>query len=64
MIELAPTVLARVLDPYPAPVRTLDAIHLATIEFLRERRAVVSLATYDERLLAAAISLAIPIARI
>src|SRR5487761_439620 len=35
MIEMVPPVLVRALEPFPAPVRTLDAIHLASIEFIR-----------------------------
>jgi hypothetical protein len=54
MVELAPPVLARVLDPFPAPVRTLDALHLASMEFLRSRNQVVELASYDQRLIHAA----------
>ena len=54
MIELAPAVLARALEPFPARVRTLDALHLATALFLAERRQPVAIATYDERLRAAA----------
>jgi predicted nucleic acid-binding protein len=49
-LELDPMVLARALDPFPAPVRTLDALHLASITFLRERGEEVRLATYDTRL--------------
>ena len=37
LIELAPPVLARALEPFPISVRTLDALHLASIEFLRPR---------------------------
>ncbi len=59
LIELAPPVLERALEPFPARVRTLDALHLASIEFLRARRQTVELASYDERLLAAARSLGI-----
>lgn len=54
LLELAPPVLARALEPFPAPVRTLDALHLASMEFLRERGHDVELATYDHRLAAAA----------
>jgi hypothetical protein len=61
LIELAPPVLARALEPYPIAVRTLDALHLASIEFLRSRRQKVELASLDQRLLAGARSLAIPI---
>jgi len=35
LLELAPPVLARALEPFPASVRTLDALQLASIEFLR-----------------------------
>jgi hypothetical protein len=50
LIELAPPILARALDPFPVPVRTHDALHLASIEFLRSRGQPVDLATYDDRL--------------
>jgi predicted nucleic acid-binding protein len=62
ILELLPNVLARALEPFPAPVRTLDALHLASIEFLRSRGEKVELASYDDRLLAAASALGIPIA--
>jgi hypothetical protein len=61
LVELAPPVLARALEPFPIPVRTLDGLHLASIEFLRARRQRVELASYDERLLAAARALHIPL---
>ena len=61
LVELAPPVLARVLEPFPIPVRTLDALHLASIEFLRARGQTVELASFDERLLAAARALHIPL---
>jgi hypothetical protein len=62
LLELTPQVLARALEPFPAPVRTLDALHLASIDYLRERRQPVELATYDDRLAAAARRLHIPLA--
>ncbi len=61
LLELAPPVLARALDPFPTPVRTLDALHLASIEFLRARQQQVELASYDERLVAGARALDIPL---
>lgn len=61
IIELAPPVLARALEPFPEPVRTLDALHLASIEFLREQGQAVELASYDARLVLAARALGIPI---
>ena len=62
LVELAPPVLARALEPFPIPVRTLDALHLASIVFLLGRGQTVELASYDDRLVAAAQALAIPIA--
>lgn len=58
-IEMAPTVLARALEPFPVAVRTLDAIHLASIEFLRGRGQNVDLATYDLRMAKAARAMSI-----
>jgi predicted nucleic acid-binding protein len=53
-LELDAPVLARALEPFPAPVRTLDALHLASAHFLRERDASTNVATYDRRLAKAA----------
>jgi len=64
ILELVPNVLARALEPFPAPVRTLDAIHLTSMEFLRGRGTAVELATYDERLRTGARSVGIPPARV
>lgn len=61
LVELAPIVLERALDPFPTPVRTLDALHLASIAFLRARRLDVRLASYDVRLNDAATALGIPL---
>jgi hypothetical protein len=61
LIELAPPVLTRALEPFPVAVRTLDALHLASIEFLRSRRQTPRLASFDERLLAAAQALHMPV---
>ena len=38
------------MDPFPVVVRTLDALHLATVNFLVARAQRVTLATYDERM--------------
>jgi hypothetical protein len=61
MIELSPLVLARALEPFPQPIRTLDALHLATLDFLRQRRLEPALASYDQRMVAAARSMGIAI---
>ena len=58
-VELTPTILARALEPFPHPVRTLDALHLASIEFLRSKHQPVRLATYDDRQRVAAVHLGI-----
>ncbi len=60
LLELAPPVLARALEAFPVPVRTLDALHLASVEFLRAQRQEVTLASYDARMLDAARRLRIP----
>jgi len=62
ILEMLPNVLARSLEPFRGPVRTLDALHLASIEFLRGRGQAVELASYDERLIDGARQLGIPIA--
>jgi predicted nucleic acid-binding protein len=49
LLELVSPVLTRALEPFPKPVRTLDALHLASTEFLRERQPAIRLATYDHR---------------
>jgi predicted nucleic acid-binding protein len=61
LIELAPPVLARALEPFHIPVRTLDALHLATIEYLRSQGHDIELASFDDRLLAGARALGIPL---
>ena len=64
MLEMARPVLERALEPFPTELRTLDAIHLASILFLRENGQDVSLASYDDRLTSSAIRLKIPIAKL
>ena len=54
LVELSPPVLARALEPFPKPVRTLDALHLAAMDFLQKQGQVVNLASYDDRLIGAA----------
>ena len=61
ILELTPAVLARALAPFPVPVRTLDALHLASLDHLRAQRLTVSLAPYAQRMLDAARELQIPV---
>ena len=60
-LELTPVVLARAREPWPVALRTLDALHLASAEFLRARGQEVLLASYDDRVVAAARRLSIPL---
>jgi predicted nucleic acid-binding protein len=63
LLELSGSVLARALEPWPMPIRTLDALHLATADYLRRQAGQqIELASYDGRLIAAARALDIPIA--
>lgn len=64
LTEMTDVELARALEPFAIAVRTLDALHLATIEFLREQGEAVELASYDTRLVAAAQALGVAIAEL
>jgi predicted nucleic acid-binding protein len=54
LLEMIPEVLERAALPFPSPVRTLDALHLASIHFLAEQGQSPRLATYDRRMAEAA----------
>lgn len=62
LLQLDRTVLARALEPWPTAIRTLDALHLATADYLRRQGDPVELASYDNRLITAARALGIPLA--
>jgi uncharacterized protein len=61
LIDLSAAVLSRALKPFPVSVRTLDGLHLATIEFLRTRGDNIKFASFDRRLVAGARALGISI---
>ena len=61
LLELSRPVLTRALGAFPVPVRTLDALHLASADYLRQHGQTVELATYDRRLSDAARTMGIPI---
>jgi predicted nucleic acid-binding protein len=61
-VELTKPALARALRPFPVSVRTLDALHLATMDFLRSQGEAVELVSYDSRLVAAAHALGMAVA--
>jgi len=51
VIAVTDQVLARVRRPFPIePIRTLDAIHLATAEFLGEPASLMAIVTRDVRI--------------
>jgi predicted nucleic acid-binding protein len=50
LVAVTDPILARVRRPFPVePVRTLDAVHLATAEFLGEPPALVTVVARDAR---------------
>jgi hypothetical protein len=61
LLELLGEVLGRAREPFAGPVRTLDALHLASIAFLQQQGVRVSVASYDARMLAAAAALDVPL---
>jgi predicted nucleic acid-binding protein len=61
LIELVPEVVQRTRTRDLVQLRTLDALHIASIEFLRGQGVTLQLATYDERMRAAARELTIPL---
>ena len=63
LLELTPRVLARALDafPDPAPLRTLDVLHLASCTYLIDQGQEVVLASYDRRMNASARAMDIPL---
>jgi predicted nucleic acid-binding protein len=61
LLDLNTKVLARALEPFPAPIRMLDALHLATASYLAGRYRALRLATYDRRMADAALALGLPL---
>ena len=50
ILDVDRAVLGRVRRPFPIePIRTLDAVHLATIELLGEAPQLVTIVTRDDR---------------
>lgn len=52
--DLSEDALKRSLSPFPVSVRTLDAIHLSTMDYVRNTGLNFNVATYDKRLADAA----------
>lgn len=63
LLELAPPILARALEPFPGatPLRTLDALHLASCNHMLGLGQSIALASYDRRMNAVAQAMGIPV---
>ena len=61
LLELSPVALARALAGFPITVRTLYALHLASIDFLRRPGQSVELLTHDRRMADAARAMGVPV---
>ena len=59
MLEVTAPVVGRAADAFPTPLRTVDALHLASVLFLEDQGQKVRLATYDRRMREAALALGI-----
>jgi predicted nucleic acid-binding protein len=53
-VELGPVVLERALEPFPRGIRTLDALHLASADYLRTLGQTIEVASFNRRLIATA----------
>jgi hypothetical protein len=62
VVAVTDAVLARVRRPFPVePIRTLDAVHLATAELLGEPPPLMMVVTRDSRVRANAEALGYPV---
>ena len=58
VVAVTDAVLARVRRPFPVePIRTLDAVHLATAELLGEPPPLMTIVTRDDRVRENAVAL-------
>ena len=63
VVAVTDAVLARVRRPFPVePIRTLDAVHLATAELLGEPPPLMTIVTRDDRVRENAVALGYAIA--
>lgn len=63
VVAVTDAVLARVRRPFPIePIRTLDAVHLATAELLGEPPALMTIVTRDDRVRDNAVALGFAVA--
>ena len=64
LIELVSPILVRATEPFPTPVRTLDALHLASAAFLVGHGQAVQMASYDADMVKACRAMRIEIYRL
>lgn len=64
LLDLSRELVGRAVDSFPVAVRTLDALHLASAQFLADQGVELRVATYDERMRAAARALGFAIFRL
>ena len=64
LAEMTPLVLSRALAAFPVAVRTLDGLHLATMDCLRSNGQTLRLASYDQRLVAAAMAIGFGVVKV
>jgi hypothetical protein len=63
VVAVTDAILARVRRPFPVePIRTLDAIHLATAELLGEPPPLMTIVTRDDRVRENAVALGYAVA--
>lgn len=58
-VEMNREILDRALFPLPISLRTLDTLHLVTMDYLHRQDGNLTVASYDHRLRAAAVALGI-----
>jgi hypothetical protein len=56
-VEMTPEVLESVQEGFGRHIRALDAIHLATMRFLNDQQLPLQLASYDRRMVTAAVNM-------
>ncbi len=61
LIDMSELALARAIDRFPVELRTLDALHLATLIWAAEQGKEIALATYDRRMSACAAALGVSV---
>ncbi len=64
LLEMNSVTLARALEPFPVTISTLDALHIASLDYLRSQGRKITLASYDDRLVACASAMGFALAEV